>query len=147
MNHYISPQFLHQGKNKHQKNICPKVQCNWSERLELHSLHNLCKNKLVGRSAGLKSCYIPWLMNFQQFSNETKDMLYLKLIWYNRFVLWLEFHSVTFHFKNSETLHKHIISIFSRNILCWLHLRGDQNWNEPLNERLHEQLNDMCSLG
>ena len=68
----VTPQFFHQGKNVYQNIICPKIQCSWSGRCELRSLHNLCKNKLFGRSANLKSCYIPWLINFNNFQMKRK---------------------------------------------------------------------------
>ena len=71
------------------KTVSPKVQYSWSGEIlkvlksktvnaELFSLCNLCKNKLFGKSADLKSAFIPCLIN-------------LKLIFFMRklFLFWV----------------------------------------------------------
>ena len=88
----ITPHFLRQGKNIYQKTICPKVQCGWSGRCELHSLHNLWKNKLFGRSADLKSCYIPWLINLSNF--QMKGKICFIGTWFGMTGFFLEFNSI-----------------------------------------------------
>ena len=87
----ITPHFLHQDTNIYQKTICSKVQCIWSGRFELRSLHNLRKSNLFGRPAHLKSYYIPWQGKICFIGN-----------WFGITDVWLELHSVTFHFKNSD---------------------------------------------